>query len=128
MRRKEVGALGTLPVLDATGCRAALPRRGHWLSGRSGVIAAARHPEALGRLRDAGATTVSPAQDGPDALEQALADAMSETSPGLVLDCLWGPVTKAYFAALRRSGGNTGANTPHVQIGSSAGLEASLSA
>lgn len=55
-------------------------------------------------------------------------DRVAETSPGLVLDCLWGPVTKAYFAALRRSGGNTGANTPHVQIGSSAGLEASLSA
>ncbi|GAA2698495.1 MULTISPECIES: hypothetical protein [Streptomyces] len=70
---------------------------------------------------------MSPARDGPDALEHALADAMSETSPGLVLDCLWGPVTKAYFAALRRSGGNTGANTPHVQIASSAGLEASLS-
>ncbi|MGX1033006.1 hypothetical protein [Streptomyces ambofaciens] len=48
-------------------------------------------PEALGRLHGAGATTVSLAQDGPDALEQALTDAVSATPPGFALDCLWGP-------------------------------------
>lgn len=50
---------------------------------------------------------MSLAQDGPDGLEQALADAVSETSPGLVPDCLWGPVAEAAFAALGRSGEGT---------------------
>jgi hypothetical protein len=68
--------------------------------GAARVIAAGRDPEALERLRGAGATTVSLAQDGPDGLEQALVDAVSETSPGLVLDYLWGPVTDR----LRRAG------------------------
>lgn len=35
-RRREVGALGTVLVLGATGCRAASPCRGHRLSGRRG--------------------------------------------------------------------------------------------
>ncbi|MEU1050236.1 hypothetical protein ABZ400_34545 [Streptomyces sp. NPDC005897] len=82
--------------------------------GAERVIAARRDPKALGRLRGAGGTTVSPAQDGPDASEQALADAVSATSPGLVLDCLWGPVTEASFAALGRGGEHTGANTAHM--------------
>ncbi|WP_254396989.1 hypothetical protein [Streptomyces sp. AC558_RSS880] len=96
--------------------------------GEERVIAAGRDPEELERLRGAGATTVSPAQEGPDGLEQALADAVSETSPGLVPDCLWGPVTEAAFAALGRSGEDTEANTAYVWIGSLAGLEASLPA
>ncbi|CAL9529833.1 hypothetical protein [Streptomyces sp. enrichment culture] len=82
--------------------------------GAERVIGAGRDPKALGRLYGAGATTVLPAQDGPDALEQALAEAVSATSPGLVLDCLWGPVTEAFFAALGRSGEGAGANTAHV--------------
>ncbi|WP_282089474.1 hypothetical protein [Streptomyces tendae] len=76
------------------------------------VIAAGGDP-ALGRLRGAGATTVSLAQEGPDALEQALADAVSETSPGLAPDCLWWPVTEASFTDLGRSGEGTGANTAY---------------
>ncbi|PGH47173.1 hypothetical protein CRI70_29910 [Streptomyces sp. Ru87] len=71
---------------------------------------------------------MSLAQDGPGGLEQALADAVSETSPGLVLDYLWGPVAEATFAALGRSGEDTEANTSYVQIGSLAGVEASLPA
>ena len=52
---------------------------------------------------------------------------MSETSPGLVLDYLWGPVAEATFAVLGR-GEDTEANTAYVQIGSLAGPEASLPA
>ncbi|WP_399892958.1 hypothetical protein ACGH7X_34440 [Streptomyces sp. BBFR51] len=91
-----------------------LAAQGALAFGAERVIAAGRDPKALGRLRGAGATTVSLTQDGPDALEQALADAMSETSPRLVPNCLWGPVTKAFFAAPLSNGENTGANTAHV--------------
>jgi NADPH:quinone reductase-like Zn-dependent oxidoreductase len=127
-RRKEVGALGTVLVLGATGMSGSLAVQGALALGAERVIAAGRDPEALERLRGAGATTVSLAHDGPDGLEQALADAVSETSPGLVLDYLWGPVAEAAFAALGRSGEDTEANTSYVQIGSLAGLEASLPA
>lgn len=127
-RRREVGALGTVLVLGATGMSGTLAVQGALALGAERVIAAGRDPEALERLRGAGATTVSLAQDGPGGLEQALADAVSETSPGLVLDYLWGPVAEATFAALGRSGEDTEANTSYVQIGSLAGVEASLPA
>lgn len=127
-RRKEVGALGTVLVLGATGMAGSLAVQGALALGAERVIAAGRDPEALDRLRGAGATTVSLAHDGPDGMEKALADALSETSPGLVLDYLWGPVAEAAFAVLGRSGEDAEANTAYVQIGSLAGLEASLPA
>ena len=127
-RRKAVGSLGTVLVLGATGMSGSLAVQGALALGAERVIAAGRDPEALERLRSAGATTVSLAHDGPDGLEKALADAVSEMSPGLVLDYLWGPVAEAAFAVLGRSGEDTEANTAYVQIGSVAGLEASLPA
>jgi NADPH:quinone reductase-like Zn-dependent oxidoreductase len=127
-RREEVGALGTVLVLGATGISGSLAVQGALALGAERVIAAGRDPEALERLCSAGATTVSLAQDGPDALEKVLADAVAEASPGLVLDYLWGPVAEAAFAVLGRSGEDTEADTAYVQIGSLAGLEASLPA
>jgi NADPH:quinone reductase-like Zn-dependent oxidoreductase len=127
-RRKEAGALGAVLVLGATGMSGSLAVQGALALGAERVIAAGRDPEALERLCGAGATTVSLAHDGPDGLEKALADAVSGTSHGLVLDYLWGPVAEAAFAVLGRSGENTEANTAYVQIGSLAGLQASLPA
>lgn len=127
-RRKEVGALGTVLVLGATGMSGSLAVRGALALGAERVIAAGRDPEALERLRGAGATTVSLVQDGPDGLEEALAGAVAEAQPGLVLDYLWGPVAEAAFAVLGRSGEDTEADTAYAQIGSLAGLEASLPA
>lgn len=125
-RRKEVGALGTVLVLGATGSSGSLATQGALALGAERVIAAGRDPEALERLRAVGATTVSLAHS--DDLTKALADAMSGTSPDLVLDYLWGPVAEATFAVLGRSGEDTEADTAYVQIGSLAGLEASLPA
>ncbi|MEV8436051.1 zinc-binding alcohol dehydrogenase family protein [Actinosynnema sp. NPDC051121] len=126
-RREEVGALGTVLVLGATGMSGSLAVQGALALGAERVVAAGRDPEALERLRGLGATTVSLVQDGPDALEKALAGAVAEASPGLVLDYLWGPVAEAAFAALGRAE-DTGADTAYVQIGSLAGTEASLPA
>ena len=127
-RRKEVGTLGTVLVLGATGMSGSLAVQGALALGAERVIAAGRDPEALERLRGAGATTVSLAQDGPDALEKALAGAVAETPPGLVLDYLWGPVAEAAFAVLARGGEDTEADTAYVQIGSLAGRQAALPA
>ncbi|MCC8249731.1 quinone oxidoreductase family protein [Saccharothrix luteola] len=127
-RRAEVGALGTVLVLGATGMSGSLAVQGALALGAERVVAAGRDPEALERLRGAGATTVSLAQNGSDGLEKALADAVAEAQPGLVLDYLWGPVAEAAFAVLGRSGEDTEAGTAYAQIGSLAGLEASLPA
>lgn len=91
--------------------------RGAPVLGAERITAAGRRPRALERLRGTRATTVSPAQDWPDGPEQALADAVSETSPGLVPDCLWGLDTEPAFAALGRDGEDTEdteANTAYV--------------
>ncbi|MEU4765051.1 zinc-binding alcohol dehydrogenase family protein [Actinosynnema sp. NPDC023794] len=127
-RRAEVGALGAVLVLGATGMSGSLAVQGALALGAERVVAAGRDPEALERLRGLGATTVSLAQDGPDALENALAGAVAEARPGLVLDYLWGPIAEAAFAVLGRGGEDSGAGTAYVQIGSLAGLEASLPA
>ncbi|ALX66034.1 quinone oxidoreductase family protein [Microbacterium sp. XT11] len=127
-RRKEIGALGTVIVLGATGMSGSLAVQGAWALGAERVVAAGRDPEALERLRETGATTVSLAHDGRDDLESALADALSDSSPSLVLDYLWGHVAEATFAVLGRRGEGTEADTSYVQIGTLAGHHASLPA
>ncbi|ULN49548.1 zinc-binding dehydrogenase [Mycolicibacterium goodii] len=127
-RRRELGALGTVLVLGATGMSGSLAVQGALALGAERVVAGGRNPEALDWLRATGAMTVSLAHDGPDDLQKALADAVSETSPSLVLDYLWGPVAEAAFAVLGRGGEDTAANTAYVQIGSLAGPTASLPA
>ncbi|MGW0162551.1 zinc-binding alcohol dehydrogenase family protein [Mycobacterium sp. NPDC003323] len=127
-RRREMGTLGTVLVLGATGMSGSLAVQGALALGAQRVIAGGRDPEALDCLRGMGAMTVSLAHDGPDGLQKALADAVSETSPGLVLDYLWGPVAEAAFAVLGRGGHDTEASTAYLQIGSLAGRTAALPA
>ncbi|PJJ70877.1 NADPH:quinone reductase-like Zn-dependent oxidoreductase [Diaminobutyricimonas aerilata] len=127
-RRRELGALGTVLVLGATGTSGSLAVQGALALGAERVIAAGRDQGTLEQLRGEGATTVSLAHDGPDSLERALADVVSETAPGLVLDYLWGSVAEAAFAALGRSGEDVEADTSYVQIGTLAGAKAALPA
>jgi len=127
-RREEVGALGTVLVLGATGMSGSLAVQAARALGAQRVIAAGREPEALDGLSADDVTTVSLNQDGPEALENALAAAIGEASPSLVLDYVWGPVAEAAFGALGRSGEDRDADTSYVQIGSMAGLHASVPA
>jgi NADPH:quinone reductase-like Zn-dependent oxidoreductase len=127
-RRKELGALGTVLVLGATGMSGSLAVQGALALGADRVVAAGRDPEALERLRAAGATTVSLVQDGAGDLEKPLIAAMGGTAPGLVLDYVWGSIAEAAFTALARVGEDTEADTAYVQIGSLAGSQASLPA
>ncbi|MBB4908744.1 MDR/zinc-dependent alcohol dehydrogenase-like family protein [Actinophytocola algeriensis] len=86
-----------------------------------------RDHEALERLRGLGAVTV-PLAAG-DAGTTALATAVAEAPPALVLDFVWGPVAEATFAALGRTGtDDDSAAIDYVQIGSLAGTEAALPA
>ena len=126
-RRAEVGALDTVLVLGATGMSGSMAVQSAFALGARRVIAAGRDPEALERLRGLGATTVSLAETDPDALAGALADAVADTPPTLVLDYVWGPVAEASFAALGRTGlGDDTADIAYVPIGTLAGSDAAL--
>lgn len=103
-RRKEVGELGTVLVLGATGMSGSLAVRAALSLGAQRVIAAGRDHEALERLRGLGAVTVPLAGATPDAWVAALGAAVAEAQPALVLDFVWGPVAEAAFAALGRAG------------------------
>jgi NADPH:quinone reductase-like Zn-dependent oxidoreductase len=120
-RRAEVGELGTVLVLGATGMSGGLAVRAALSLGAKEVLAAGRDAEALERLRGLGARTVALA---PDAWA-----VVAEAQPSLVLDFVWGPVAEAAFAALGKAGADDdGAPVDYVQIGSLAGAEAALPA
>jgi NADPH:quinone reductase-like Zn-dependent oxidoreductase len=128
-RREEVGALGTVLVLGATGMSGSLAVRAALSLGADRVIAAGRDPEAVERLRGLGAVTVPLAHAEPDARAAALGAAVAEAPPALVLDFVWGPVAEAAFAALGGVGADDdAADVDYVQIGSLAGTEAALPA
>ncbi|MEW9552307.1 hypothetical protein [Nonomuraea sp. NPDC050783] len=125
--REEVGGLGTVLVLGATGMSGGLAVRAALSLGAKQVVAAGRDHEALERLRGLGAVTVPLAGAAPGAGAAALAAAVAETRPTLVLDFVWGPVAEAAFAALGKAGaGDKGTAVDYVQIGSLAGSEAAL--
>ncbi|MEO3803486.1 zinc-binding alcohol dehydrogenase family protein [Nonomuraea sp. B1E8] len=127
--RKEAGELGTVLVLGATGMSGGLAVRAALALGAKQVITAGRDREALERLRDFGAVTVPLANPAPEAGASALATAVAEAQPALILDFVWGPVAEAAFAALGSTRPDDGIEaTSYVQIGSLAGTEAALPA
>ncbi|HVN11107.1 MAG TPA: zinc-binding alcohol dehydrogenase family protein [Kineosporiaceae bacterium] len=127
-RLDELGRLGTVLVLGATGMSGGMAVQSALALGAERVIAAGRDPGALQRLDARGATTVSLTADDPAA---ALAAAVADTPPSIVLDYVWGSVAEAAFAAFGRRGlEEDAADISYVQIGSLggdvAGLPASL--
>jgi NADPH:quinone reductase-like Zn-dependent oxidoreductase len=119
--RKQAGELGTVLVLGATGMSGGLAVRAALALGAKQVVAAGRNEEALERLRGPGVVTV------PLADPAALAAAIAEAQPALVLDFVWGPVAEAAFAALSEPGmDGDRSGIDYVQIGSLAGNEVTL--
>lgn len=134
-RAKEVGALGTVLVLGATGMAGGLAVQAARALGAERVVAAGRSASGLEALAADGVVVASLASGGsgadadPDATMDALAAALDGHAPSIVLDFLWGPVAEAAFAALGRSrGADERADIAYVQIGSMAGAEASVPA
>lgn len=125
-RHAEVAELGTVVVLGATGTSGSMAVQSAFALGAARVVAAGRDPEALERLAARGAVTVSLGSADPAA---ALAEAIADDAPSVVLDFVWGSVAEAAFAALGRSGlEEDDADISYVQIGSLAGLEAAVPA
>jgi NADPH:quinone reductase-like Zn-dependent oxidoreductase len=86
-RHEQLGELGTVAVLGATGAAGGLAVREAFALGARRVVAAGRDPRALEALEETGAVVVRLAGDhAGDAA--ALAAAFDEDAPSLVLDLL----------------------------------------
>ncbi len=125
-RRAQAGKLSTVLVLGVTGMSGFLAAQNARLLGAGRVVGAGRSQPGLVRAAAAGAHTVS--LDGDrDHDTRALATALGDDAPGLVLDFVWGPVAETAFQALRRTGlSDDRADISYVQIGALAGREAAV--
>jgi NADPH:quinone reductase-like Zn-dependent oxidoreductase len=125
-RQAEAGKLGTVLVLGVTGMSGFLAAQNARLLGAARVIGAGRSRAGLDRAAAAGAYTVALTGDkGSDAA--AIATAVGDDAPSLVLDFVWGPVAETAFGALsRRELREDGASIKYVQIGALAGAEAAV--
>lgn len=125
-RAAEVGALTTVLILGVTGVAGLLAVQHARILGATRIIGAGRNPTALQRAQELGATSVTLTGDR-DTDAAALAGALAESAPNIVLDFLWGTAAGAAFAALARRGlSEDSADISYVQIGASAGPEALL--
>jgi NADPH:quinone reductase-like Zn-dependent oxidoreductase len=127
-RIAEVETLGTVAVLGATGMAGLLAVQNALALGASRVIGIGRNPAGLERAAAAGAITVTLTGDkGSDAA--AIAAALGDTAPSLVLDFVWAGPAETMFQALARRGLHEDtANIAYLQIGALAGPEASVPA
>jgi NADPH:quinone reductase-like Zn-dependent oxidoreductase len=122
----EAGKLGTVLILGATGITGYLAVQNAKLLGATRVIGAGRSAERLARAAAVGADTVTLTGD-KDTDTVALAKAIENDAPGLVLDFLWGPVAEAAFIALADGRfGEDGPDIKYIQIGALAGLDAAV--
>lgn len=126
-RRAETGELGTVLVLGATGSAGRLAVQNAFELGASRVVAAGRDRAALQRIAATGAEPVALVGSPEDVT--AIAAALGDEAPGLVLDYVWGPVAEAALSALARRGlEEDRADISYVEIGASAGDRAAVPA
>lgn len=125
-RREEIGALGAVLVLGATGMSGRMAVQSAGLLGADHVVAVGRDVAGLEEVAALGADTVAL---GSGDLVETLAAALGGRSPSVVLDYVWGPVAEAAFAALDRHGlDDDTADISYVQIGDLAGNTAAVPA
>jgi NADPH:quinone reductase-like Zn-dependent oxidoreductase len=125
-RQAELGRLGTVLILGATGISGFLAVQNARLLGATRVVGSGRSQPGLDRAAAAGAQTVTITGDR-DTDADTLARVLDGDPPGLVLDFLWGTVAEAAFQALARQGLSEDiADIKYVQIGALAGAEAAV--
>jgi len=125
-RQAEAGKLGTVLVLGVTGMSGFLAAQNARLLGAARVIGAGRSQAGLDRAAAAGAHTVALTGD-QDCDAVAIATAVGDDPPSLVLDFVWGPVAETAFGALgRQEPREDGASIKYVHIGALAGAEAAV--
>jgi NADPH:quinone reductase-like Zn-dependent oxidoreductase len=127
-RMSELGAMGTVLILGATGMAGLLAAQHARILGASSVVGVGRNPVALRRAAEFGAKTVALTGDR-DSDAEALAHALDGAAPSIVLDFLWGAPAETAFAALARRGlEEDTADISYVQIGAMAGPDATVPA
>jgi NADPH:quinone reductase-like Zn-dependent oxidoreductase len=133
-RLVDVGKLGTVVIVGATGASGMLAVQNARELGADRVVALGRNEAALERARGHGAQTVRLGDDGEGGEERArtvarIRAALDGEMPGIVLDYVWGAPAETMFEALNRpERSEGGGDTAYVQIGALAGAEAALPA
>jgi NADPH2:quinone reductase len=111
----------TVLVLGASGAVGLVAVQAARILGASRIVAAARDADALEKARELGAHALVPLLEGSDPSQ--LGDAFTEAAGrplDVVIDPLWGHPAEAALEA-------AGFSARHVQLGQSAGAEATLS-
>jgi NADPH:quinone reductase-like Zn-dependent oxidoreductase len=127
-RAAEVHALDTILILGVTGMAGLLAVQHARILGAARVVGVGRNPAGLQRAEEFGATTVA-LTGRRDTDVAALAHALGDASPTIVLDFLWGGAAETAFAALARRGlDEDSADIAYVQIGAMAGPDARVPA
>jgi NADPH:quinone reductase-like Zn-dependent oxidoreductase len=127
-RVREIGSLGTVLVLGATGMAGYLAVQHARLLGANNVVGVGRNPARLARAAALGATTVALSGDR-EVDAAAIVDAQGGTTPSIVLDFLWASAAETAFASLERHGlKEDAADIAYVQIGAAAGPQAAVPA
>lgn len=127
-RRNETGALGVVVIVGATGMAGLLAVQNARALGAERVIGLGRNPDGLEKVAAAGGVPVALSGDRANDAA-AISSALDGASPGLVLDFTWGAPAEAMFAALERRGlDEDSADIAYIEIGSTAGAEASVPA
>lgn len=122
-RREELGALGTVLVLGATGMSGRMAVQAARRLGAARVVGVGRDRERLEQVASYGAVPVALGDDPAGSIRAGLDGA----APDLVLDFVWGGVAEAAFDALGRTGlDEDRADITYTQIGALAGPNAAV--
>ena len=128
-RAAEVGDLGTVLILGATGVAGYLAVQNALQLGATHVVAVGRDADGLARASAVGATATVQLSGDRLADAAAITEVLDGRAPSIVLDYVWGQPAEAVFAALGRHGlSEDEADVAYVEIGASAGPDAAVPA
>ncbi|RNI19039.1 quinone oxidoreductase family protein [Flexivirga caeni] len=122
-RKAELGELGTVLVLGATGMSGRMAVQAALHLGAQRVVGAGRDAARLEQVASYGAVPVALGDDPAAAIRTGL----DGHAPDLVLDFVWGAIAEAAFDALGRTGlAEDDADITYTQIGALAGPNAAV--
>ncbi|MFT4029271.1 MAG: zinc-binding alcohol dehydrogenase family protein [Protaetiibacter sp.] len=123
-RRAELGELGTVLVLGATGVAGRMAVQFARILGATRVVAVGRDAERLAAVAALGADPVELATGA-----EGIAAALGDEAPSTILDFVWGVAAEAAWGALARRGlEDDTADIEHIEIGAAGGQTAALPA
>ncbi len=123
-RKRQIGSLGTVVIVAATGYAGRIAVQNALLLGAERVVGLGRDADRLSDVAAIGGTPVS-LSDG----SAGLASALDGASPSLIVDYAWGSAAELVWEALTGHGLDEDiADILHVELGGTAGPTATLPA